>query len=127
MQMPISAASGVTPTPAVSTAPKPSTAQQEPVASNSKPVETVTQQAVQAAKPKTTAEEVKDSVAKINKNIQMAATGLEFSVDEDTGINLVKVVDTQTKEVIRQIPSEEAIHIAKALDKLQGLLVRDKA
>ena len=39
----------------------------------------------------------------------------------------MKVVDASTDEVIRQIPSEEIISIAKALDKLQGLLVEQKA
>jgi flagellar protein FlaG len=36
-------------------------------------------------------------------------------------------LDSQSKEVIRQIPSEEAIQLAQALDKLQGLFVKAKA
>ena len=40
---------------------------------------------------------------------------------------MVKVVDQSTKEVIRQIPSEEMLAIAKALDSLKGLLVRQTA
>lgn len=120
MQMPISSVSGWTPSSPVTDTPT-----RTPEAPPSKPVETTTQQAVQALNPQAEPSEVKDAVVKINKTIQ--ASGLEFSVDEETGINLVKVMDTQTKEVIRQIPSEEAVHIAKALDKLQGLLVRDKA
>ena len=57
----------------------------------------------------------------------MMANNLQFTVDEDTGIDVVKVVDTDTKEVIRQFPSEEILAIAKAIDQLQGLLVKDKA
>lgn len=98
-----------------------------PEMTQSRPVETTTQQAVQAIKPQSEPAEVKDAVAKINKAIQVSGSGLEFSVDAESGINIVKVMDVQTKEVIRQIPSEEAVHIAQALDKLQGLLVRDKA
>lgn len=59
-------------------------------------------------------------VGQINENLQ-------FSVDDDTGKTIVKVIDTSTKEVIKQIPSEEMITIAKALDKLKGLLVQQKA
>lgn len=59
-------------------------------------------------------------VGNINDNLQ-------FSVDHDTGKTIVKVIDTNTKEVIKQIPSEEMIAIAKALDKLKGLLVQQKA
>ncbi|HEX7633662.1 MAG TPA: flagellar protein FlaG, partial [Noviherbaspirillum sp.] len=45
----------------------------------------------------------------------------------DTDRPVVKVVDQQTKTVIRQIPTEETLEIAKALDRVQGLLIRQKA
>jgi flagellar protein FlaG len=59
--------------------------------------------------------------------IQPVARDLLFSVDEDTGKTVVKIVDSATDEVIRQIPSEEVLAIAKALNKLQGLLVQQQA
>ena len=52
---------------------------------------------------------------------------LRFSIDEDTGKTIIKVVDTHTDEVIRQFPTEQAIEIARTLDKVQGLLFNDKA
>lgn len=52
---------------------------------------------------------------------------LEFSMDDQTGKTIIKVVDTATNELIRQIPSEEMLEIARALDRLQGILVRQKA
>lgn len=48
-------------------------------------------------------------------------------MDDATQMRLVKVIDTQSKEVIRQIPSEEAVQIATAIDKFQGLLIKDSA
>jgi flagellar protein FlaG len=81
------------------------------------------QQAAAAPKP----QEVKESVEKINKTVQAMSRNLQFSVDESTQMNVVKVVDIETKDVIRQIPSEEVLAIAKALDKLQGLLLKEKA
>lgn len=48
-------------------------------------------------------------------------------VDDETGIHVVKVMDINTQEVIRQYPSEEILSLAKSLDKLQGLLIRQKA
>jgi len=81
------------------------------------------QQAAAAPKP----QEVKESVEKINKTIQAMGHNLQFSVDETTKMNVVKVVDVETKDVIRQIPSEEVLAIAKTLDKLQGLLFKEKA
>lgn len=52
---------------------------------------------------------------------------LEFSMDEDTGQTIVKIIDRNTKEIIRQMPSEEMVAIAKALDSIKGLFVKQKA
>ncbi|WP_157670901.1 flagellar protein FlaG [Chitinibacter sp. GC72] len=93
------------------------------------PTATQTEDAVKALDPKELANQVEDAVKKINDTIKLLnqGIGLEFGMDEDTNIRLVKLIDTKSKEVLRQFPSEEVINIAKALDKLQGLLVRDKA
>lgn len=63
----------------------------------------------------------------INKFVQTFNKDINFSVDEDTGRLVVKVVDKETKEVIKQIPSEEALRLADSLEKLQGLLIRQQA
>lgn len=75
----------------------------------------------------TALELVQQAMEDVRKAITPVAQDLLFSIDEDTGKTIVKVVDASTDEVIRQIPSEEIISIAKALDKLQGLLVQQKA
>ncbi|HMY07311.1 MAG TPA: flagellar protein FlaG, partial [Accumulibacter sp.] len=51
----------------------------------------------------------------------------EFSVDNDTGQMVVKVVDKSTQEVIRQVPSKEMLAIAKTLDNIKGLFVKQTA
>ena len=71
--------------------------------------------------------EVRDAVKKIEKTITPEAQGLRFSIDQDTGITVIKLIDTQTQTVLRQMPTVEVIEISKALDKLQGLLVKEKA
>jgi len=48
---------------------------------------------------------------------------LQFSIDDSTGRTLVKVVDSETDKVIRQIPSEEALALAKRMeDNLGGII-----
>lgn len=84
-------------------------------------------QAVRPVSNQVDSEKVKSSLDQLNKLAKQFARDLEFTVDEDTGENVVKVIDTQSKEVIRQMPTEEMLAIAKALDKLQGLLIRDQA
>lgn len=84
-------------------------------------------QSPDAAAQPTALEQVQQAMEDVRKAITPVAQDLLFSIDEDTGKTIVKVVDASTDEVIRQIPSEEIISIAKALDKLQGLLVQQKA
>lgn len=72
-------------------------------------------------------EDVRSAMDEVRAAIAPVAQDLLFSIDEDTGKTIVKVVDASTDEVIRQIPSEEIISIAKALDKLQGLLLKQEA
>lgn len=70
---------------------------------------------------------VEEAVQQIADFVNKTRPELSFSVDEASGVRVVRIIDTTTKEIIRQYPSEEAIQLAQALDKLQGLLVRDKA
>jgi flagellar protein FlaG len=70
---------------------------------------------------------VEEAVKQLSDFVSQNRPELSFSVDEASGVHVVRIVDTTTKEVIRQFPSEEAIQLAQALDKLQGLFVKDKA
>ena len=71
--------------------------------------------------------DVRQAVSDINKAMQFMSRELEFSVDTDSKRTVVKVIDQQTREVIRQMPTEEALEIGKALEKVQGLLIRQTA
>lgn len=64
---------------------------------------------------------------KINHTMQGLGNNLEFRFDSETSTNVVRVVDKETNKTIRQFPSEEALAIARTLDKLQGLLIRARA
>jgi flagellar protein FlaG len=70
---------------------------------------------------------VSEAVETINRKLQEGSQQLRFAVDHDSGKMVVRVVDTATDQVIRQIPSEVAIAISQSLEKLQGLLVRQQA
>lgn len=80
-----------------------------------------------AAREPADPEQLRSAVEKIQEFVSAAASDIQFSVDEDTGRTVVKVVDRQTQDIIRQIPSEEMLDLAQALDKLQGLLIKQKA
>lgn len=76
---------------------------------------------------KISTENVRDAVSQIEQFTQTVSQNLKFSIDEETGKTVVKIMDSQTNEMIRQIPSEEAINIARTLGKIEGLLFNDKA
>lgn len=70
---------------------------------------------------------VQEAMNKTAEFVQTFNSNLQFSLDDATGITVIKVVDQTTHELIRQIPNEEMLEIAKALDRISGLLVRNKA
>ena len=76
-----------------------------------------------------TLDEVNRAVTDLNKSPQARAQGLEFSVDSDTRRTVVKVIDQSTQEVLRQIPTQEALEMLKALDasSTKGVLIRQTA
>lgn len=77
--------------------------------------------------------EVKENLAKLNEYIPVASTNLIFEFDELGEPPIIKVLDKESEEVIREIPTKEFREVAKALeefaDKLtnKGLLLNKTA
>ena len=71
--------------------------------------------------------QLEKALGKISESLGPHALSIQFIPDTDSGKTIVKVIDKQTQELIRQIPSEEVLAIAKSLDRLQGMLMRQKA
>ncbi len=88
---------------------------------------TITGNAVSQTDKSPSLADVTKAVYDINKSIQSSTQGVVFTLDNDDKRMVVQVVDQQTKQVLRQIPTEEAIEISKSLNKLQGLLIRQQA
>jgi flagellar protein FlaG len=55
-----------------------------------------------------------------------AAMNLKFSRDEKTGKNVVAVIDPVDGRVLRQMPSDEALKVAEAIGRFQGMFVNRK-
>jgi flagellar protein FlaG len=58
---------------------------------------------------------LEEAVTQINSYVQNLQRNLQFTVDEETGKDIVTVTDSVSNEVIRQIPSEEALALARRL------------
>ncbi|MEN8618777.1 flagellar protein FlaG [Shewanella baltica] len=59
--------------------------------------------------------------------MSMMRKGLAFKVDETSGQAVVTVLDKDTGDVIRQMPSEEALALAEKLSEVTGLLMKTEA
>jgi len=68
-------------------------------------------------------ERERSALAEINESLRMSSIGVQFEFDKEADTMVVKVVDVESGELIRQMPSEEVVRISRALGKLQGLLV----
>lgn len=61
-------------------------------------------------------DQVKDAVSKLNDYVQSTERTLDFKMDEDSGKTVIKVYDTLSSELIRQIPNELALELAQNLN-----------
>lgn len=118
-------------TPAVASATGSQAAFRSPAGGNNLDTATITGTPDINPRPQTTSadqkEQVEVAIKAVKEFIQPMASNLAFEMDEDTGRTVVKITEASSGELIRQIPSEEMLEIAKALDRLQGLLVKQKA
>jgi flagellar protein FlaG len=91
-----------------------------------------TTEALKASAPNTSEQQsekpsIKEAVQRLSEFVASTRSEINFEIDEASGVQVVKVLDSESGDIIRQFPSEEAIQLAQVLDKLQGLLVKDKA
>ncbi|MEE9494457.1 MAG: flagellar protein FlaG [Gammaproteobacteria bacterium] len=68
---------------------------------------------VSSVNPDSVADEVATAVIKISEYVQNLQRDLQFNIDKESGRVVVRVIDSETDELIRQIPSEEVLALAK--------------
>lgn len=67
------------------------------------------------------------AIGELVEAFKTTSIGLRFEIDEATHRVVTKVIDKETGDLIRQMPTEEMLRIARAIDKLQGLFVSQVA
>ena len=112
--------------PSIASSPPPAKLDERPVA-----VSGLAAQAPKAAPEKAEArpdrDEVSSAVKKLNDALPQSAQSLEFEIDEESKDLVVKIIDRDTKEVVRQMPTKEALEMAKSIDKMVGRLLNQRA
>jgi len=72
------------------------------------------------------AEALQDKVTELNDYMQNFNRSLQFTVDDSSGDTVVKVIDSDTDEVVRQIPSQALLDARNAAEKYRGILLEVK-
>jgi len=62
-------------------------------------------------------EELQQAVASLNQYVQTFERKLDFQLDEESGVTVIKVYDADDEKLIRQIPNEEALTLAQHLNQ----------
>ena len=83
-------------------------------------------EAVDKAATEPKREELEKAVTDIREFVQASQRKLDFSIDDSTGRVVVKVIATESGDVIRQIPSETALKLAQSLSQASSVLFDDK-
>lgn len=65
-------------------------------------------------------EDLQQAVTQLNDRMQLVQRDLMFSVDDSSGQTIVRVVNTETDEVVRQMPTEEALRISRNIQDQIG-------
>lgn len=71
-------------------------------------------------------DEVNQAIKEIKQQMSDIGRKINFSVDEDLNIVIIKVVNKDTEEVVRQLPSEEVVEIARNIQENKGLIFQEK-
>ena len=72
-------------------------------------------------------EQVLAAVADMQDYVDAAGRNIQFQLDDDSGRMVVKVTEASTGDVIRQMPSEEALRLAESLAEMSGVLFSGEA
>jgi flagellar protein FlaG len=79
----------------------------------------------------TLAVDSKELALNVENLTQMFNRNLEFTIDQETGTQVIRVVDSETGELVRQIPPEQVLHVISHIEEMQdalspGVLLDDK-
>ncbi|MEO8338219.1 MAG: flagellar protein FlaG [Nitrospirota bacterium] len=77
--------------------------------------------------PAPTKEQVEQAAARVKDVFRGTTSHVKIEIDPDLHKVVIKVLSGESGEIIRQIPSQELLDLAKQLSEPKGLLVRERA
>ena len=77
--------------------------------------------------PEPTREQAEQAAARVKEVLRGTTSQLEFEIDPDLDKVVIKIRNGESGEIIRQIPAQELLDLAKHLEEPKGLLVSERA
>ncbi|GGC99222.1 flagellar protein FlaG [Halopseudomonas salina] len=72
-------------------------------------------------------EAIDAAVSDMQNFVQSVQRDINFNVDDSSGRVVINVTEATSGEVIRQIPSEEALRLSESLSEIRSLLFKAEA
>ncbi len=88
--------------------------------------QTNAQQQVNTKQTQQKSEQLKKAIAEMNRRINNSNEEAVFGVHEDTNRIMIKIMDKETKEVIKEFPPEKTLDMIARIWEMAGILVDEK-
>ncbi len=102
-----------------------------PARANEIKAATATQEVVETRKndsmTEPDSEQMLAAVTEMQDYVDAAGRNIQFQLDDDSGRMIVKVTEASSGDVIRQMPSEEALRLAENLNEIRSVLFSGEA
>lgn len=91
-----------------------------------KPQAELKEQKAEAQKPATTETEARELIDSLNKALNPFNTSLRFGFDNSSDVFYVSVIDTNTSDMIRRFPLEQASTLTAKINEVTGIIFDEK-
>ena len=79
-------------------------------------------QSSETVEPEISQTDITNLVASVNEYVQVFSTKVTFGYDYENERQVILVKDSETGEIIRQIPPKEMINLLKQLEEISGII-----
>lgn len=90
-------------------------------------IESVEDLSLKIANDSFSLDRIREKVAELERALPKTSNALSFSVDEVLNRAVITVIDKNSGEVVRTLPSEEVLRFVHNIDKLKGVIFEDKS
>ena len=77
--------------------------------------------------PTPTKETLEQAAARVKEVLRGTTSRLEIEIDSDSNKAVIRILNGESGEIIRQIPAQELLDLAKHLDDPKGFLIQERA